>query len=160
MVKLFTNTVSLLILIEDQLLQTVDYVVQWHLYTSALIVAWSFVGAVETRNWLILALFLIDFTLLLWTVSPLGSQRWVTSPLPMSPQEIWRGIDFVVSKLTWIWQILTWSLQSLKSFHFNGLLLSRVYILWAKKVERIYLWWNSRGIQNLERNRLVLSKLT
>ena len=49
---------------------------------------------------------------------------------------------------------------NLKGFHFNGLLLTRVYILWAKKVQRIYLWWNSRGIQNLERNRLVVSKLT
>ena len=40
----------------------------------------------------------------------------------------------VVSKLTWgIWQILTWALESLKNFHFNGLLLSKVYIIWAKK---------------------------
>ena len=41
----------------------------------------------------------------------------------------WRGIQnlervrFVVSKLTWgIWQILTWRFESLKNFHFNGLL--------------------------------------
>ena len=59
-----------------------------------------------------------------------------------------------------IWQILTWALKSLKNFHFNGLLLSKLYILWAEKVQRSYLSWNWRGIQNLERNWLVISKLT
>ena len=42
-------------------------------------------------------------------------------------------------------------------FHFNRLLL---YIFWAKKVQRGYLSWNWRGIQNLERNPLVISRLT
>ena len=51
----------------------------------------------------------------------------------------------------------TWSL---KSFHFNGLLLSKVYILWGKKVQRNNLSWNWREpIQNLERNQLVASNL-
>ena len=55
-----------------------------------------------------------------------------------------------ISKLTWgIWQILTWALESLINFHFNRLLLSKVYIVWAKKVQRSYLSWNWRGIQNL-----------
>ena len=58
------------------------------------------------------------------------------------------------------WQILTRALESLKHFHFNVLLLSKLYIVWAKKVQRSYLSWNWRGIQNLERNRLVVSKLT
>ena len=67
----------------------------------------------------------------------------------------------VVSKLTWgIWQILTRALENLKNFDFNGLLLSRVYIVWAKKVQRSYLSWHWRVIQNLERNRFVISKLT
>ena len=63
--------------------------------TSALIVAWSFVGAVETRNWFILALLLINFTFLLWTVYLLGSQWWATSPQAMCPQEIsfWHGLQ-------------------------------------------------------------------
>ena len=40
----------------------------------------------------------------------------------------------VISKLTWgIWWILTQALKSLKNFHFNVLLLSKVYIVWAKK---------------------------
>ena len=159
MVKLFTNTVSLLILIEDQLLQTVDYVVQWHLYTSALIVAWSFVGAVETRNWLILALFFNRFYIIV--VNCLSFRITAVSNIPsthVSTRNLERNrlCRFKID----IRNLTNFDLQSLKSFHFNGLLLSRVYILWAKKVERIYLWWNSRGIQNLERNRLVLSKLT
>ena len=54
----------------------------------------------------------------------------------------------VISKLTWgIWQILTRALDSLQQFHFNGFLLSKVYIVQAKKVQRGYLSWNWRGIQ-------------
>ena len=34
---------------------------------------------------------------------------------------------------------LTWPLKSLKDFHFNGLLLSKVYIVWAKQVQSSYL---------------------
>ena len=52
------------------------------------------------------------------------------------------------------------STQSLKNFHFSRLLLSKVYIVWAKIVQRSFLSWNQRGIQNLKRNRLVVSKLT
>ena len=32
-----------------------------------------------------------------------------------------------------IWQMLTLALKSLKNFHFNGFLLSKVYLVWAKK---------------------------
>ena len=71
----------------------------------------------------------------------------------------WRGIQnlemkrLVVLKLAkGIWQILIWALKSIKTFHFNGLLLSKVYIVWGKKVQRSYLSWNWRGIQNLEMN--------
>ena len=40
----------------------------------------------------------------------------------------------VVLKLTWvIWQILTQALNSLKNLHFNRLLLTKVYNVWAKK---------------------------
>ena len=39
-----------------------------------------------------------------------------------------------ISKLTWrIWRILTRALESLKNFHFNGFLLSKVLIVWTKK---------------------------
>ena len=52
-------------------------------------------------------------------------------------------------------------LSSRKSqkFHFNDLLLSKVYIAWAKNVQRSYLSWNWKGIKNLESNRLVVSEL-
>ena len=52
----------------------------------------------------------------------------------------WRMIQnlkrnwLVSSKLTWgIWQILTRALENLKNLHFNGLLLNKVYNVWAKK---------------------------
>ena len=58
----------------------------------------------------------------------------------------------VVSKLAeGISQILTWALKSLKDFHFNGLFLSKVYIIWDEKVQRSYLSWLWREMQNLEK---------
>ena len=72
-----------------------------------------------------------------------------------------KGNWLVVSKLTWgIWQILTRALESLKNFHFNVLLLSKVYIVWAKKVQRSYLSWHWRVMQNFRGNWLAVSKLT
>ena len=49
------------------------------------------------------------------------------------------------------------ALESLKKFHLNELLFSKVYIVWAKKVRRISLKW--RRIKNSERNQLIVSKL-
>ena len=79
----------------------------------------------------------------------------------------WRAIQnlernrLVVLKLTErIWQILTWALKSFTNFNFNGLPLTKLFIVQAKKVRRIYLSWNWRGIQNLEWKQLVVSKLT
>ena len=67
----------------------------------------------------------------------------------------------VISKLTWsISQILTQALASLKNFHFNGLLLSKVYIVWAKKVQGGYLLWHWIVMQNLKKNWLVVQKMT
>ena len=53
---------------------------------------------------------------------------------------------------------------SFQSWHeeidkFNVLPSRKVYIVCAKKVQRSYLWWKWIGIQNLERNHLVVSKL-
>ena len=47
-----------------------------------------------------------------------------------------------------------------KKFPFNRLFLSKVYIVCAKRVQRSYLSWHWRVIQNLETNRLVVLKLT
>ena len=49
--------------------------------------------------------------------------------------KIWRGIDLSFQNLT-IWRISTRALKSLKNLHFNGLLLNKVYNVWAKKVQR------------------------
>ena len=40
---------------------------------------------------------------------------------------------------TTIWRIFIWILECLKNVHFNGLLLTKV---WAKNVQRRYVWWN------------------
>ena len=47
--------------------------------------------------------------------------------------KIWREIDLVPKLTSGIWQILTWALQGFTNFHFNGLLLSKVYIVQASK---------------------------
>ena len=45
-----------------------------------------------------------------------------------------KGNWLVSSKLTWeIWRILTRALENLKNFHFNWILLNKVYNVWAKK---------------------------
>ena len=67
----------------------------------------------------------------------------------------------VSSKLTWgIWQILTRALENLKNFHFNRLFLINVCNVWAKEVQRSYIWWHWRLMQNLKENWFVLSKMT
>ena len=73
--------------------------------------------------------------------------------------KICRGID--LSFQNWqIWQILTQALKSVKNFHFNGLLLSKLYIVWARKAQKSYLLWHWRVMKNLKRNWLVVSKVT
>ena len=67
----------------------------------------------------------------------------------------------VVSKLTLgIWQIFSWALESLKNFPFTGFHLSKVYIVWAKKVQRNDLSWHWRVMQNLKKNWLVVWEMT
>ena len=73
----------------------------------------------------------------------------------------WKKNWLVLSKLTWwIWQILTRALENLKNLHLNGLFLIKVYNIWAKEVQRSYIWWHWRLIQNLKENWFVLSKMT
>ena len=55
---------------------------------------------------------------------------------------------------------MTPALKNLNNFHFNGLLLTKVYNVWAKKLQWSYVWWHSRLILNLKENRLVLRKIT
>ena len=66
----------------------------------------------------------------------------------------------IVLKLTWkFWQILTRAPKNLKRLHCNGLLMSKVYNDWAKKVQKSYVWWHWRVMQNLKENWLVLLKM-
>ena len=79
----------------------------------------------------------------------------------------WRMIQklkrnwLVVLKLTWgTSQILTRALESLKNLCFNWLLVTKVYNVWATKVQRSYLSWHWRVMQNLKKNWLVVWKMT
>ena len=78
----------------------------------------------------------------------------------------WRMIQklkrnwLVVLKLTWgTSQILTRALESLKNLCFNWLLVTKVYNVWATKVQRSYLSWHWRVMQILKKNWLVVSKM-
>ena len=71
-----------------------------------------------------------------------------------------RGIDLSVQSWWGIWRVLTWALKNLKYLHFNGLLLTKAYNVWAKKVQRSYVWWYWTLMQNLKENWFVLSKMT
>ena len=67
----------------------------------------------------------------------------------------------VVLKLTsGIWRIFTRVLQSLKHLHFNGILLTKVYNIWANKVQWSYISWHYKVMQNLKKNWLVVWKMT
>ena len=57
-------------------------------------------------------------------------------------------------------QILTWALESLKSFCFNWLLVTKVYIAWVTKVQRSYLSWHWRVMPILKKKWLVVWKKT
>ena len=50
--------------------------------------------------------------------------------------------------------------KSLNNSHFNGLLLTKVYNVWVKKVQSSYLSWHWRVMQNLKKNWLVAWKKT
>ena len=67
----------------------------------------------------------------------------------------------VVLKLTWTSQILTWTLEkSKKGFCFNWLLVTKVYIVWAIKVQRSYLFWHWGVMQTLKKDWPVVWKKT
>ena len=62
-----------------------------------------------------------------------------------------------VLKLTWgTSQILTRARESLKRLCFNWLLVTKVYIVWATKLQSSYLSWHWRVIQILKKNWLVV----
>ena len=71
--------------------------------------------------------------------------------------KIWRGIDLLFQN--WCKQFgkfWPWAPKSPKNIHFNVLLLSKVYSAWTKKVERSYLSWHWRVMQNLKKTTCCL----
>ena len=52
------------------------------------------------------------------------------------------------------------SLENLKNLYFNRLPLTKVYIFWAKIVQRSYVWWYLILMQNLKENWLVVWRIT
>ena len=49
----------------------------------------------------------------------------------------------VSSKLTCeSWRIFTWALKNVNFLQYNGLLLTKVCNVWAKNVQRRYVWWH------------------
>ena len=50
--------------------------------------------------------------------------------------------------------------KSKKRMHFDWSLLCKVCNVWLKKVQRIYISWNWKVMQNLKRNRLVVWRMT
>ena len=74
--------------------------------------------------------------------------------------KIWRGIDFSVQNWHEEFKSQISVLKNLKNLHFNGLLLNKVYNIWAKKVQRSYVRWHWILMQNLKKHWLVVSKMT
>ena len=68
--------------------------------------------------------------------------------------------QFVVSKMTRICWILIRALKSLKKLHFYWSYSCKVYNVWPKKVQRGYLLWHWRVMQNLKKSWLVVWKMT
>ena len=73
----------------------------------------------------------------------------------------------MIKSLKWNWLLvskLTWgidmgrALKSLKDFHSNELILSKLCIVWAKNVQRSYLSWHWRVMQNLKKANLWFEK--
>ena len=59
---------------------------------------------------------------------------------------------FFVSKMIRIWRNLTWAHASLQKLHFYLLLLCKVFNVWPKTVQRSYLSWHWKVMQNLKKN--------
>ena len=75
--------------------------------------------------------------------------------------KIWRGID--LSFQNWHGEFDKFWLEHLevsKMFTLMCSFLAEYNVVWARKVQRSYLSWHWRVIQNLEKNRHVVSKLT
>ena len=80
-------------------------------------------------------------------------------PLPFFVLVCFRAL-FEWPQMTRIWLNLTWALETLQNLHFHLFLLCIVFNVWPKKVQRSYLLWHWRVMQNLKKNWLVVWKMT
>ena len=67
------------------------------------------------------------------------------------------NVLFEWPQMTRIWLNLTWALETLQNLHFHLFLLCIVFNVWTKKVQRSYLLWHWRVVQNLKKNWFVVN---
>ena len=65
---------------------------------------------------------------------------------------------FFVSKMTRIWWILIRALKRLKNLHFDWSLLCKVYNVWPEQVQKSYISWRWRVMQNFKKTDLWFGK--
>ena len=73
--------------------------------------------------------------------------------------KIWRKTDFLFQKFWEFGEFWTKHSKVSKICTLNGLLLTNAYNVWAKEVQRSYLSWHRRVMQNLKKNWLVVWKM-
>ena len=76
--------------------------------------------------------------------------------------KIWKNPDLVVLKLAWVnqWTFIRENTQKSTNLYFDGLFLSDVYNVSARKFQRNYVLWHWKMMQNLKENWLVAWKMT
>ena len=103
---------------------------------------------------------LLTFRLLLLKVYKTSAKKYggVMSHDSIEWCKNWRKTNFMFQK----WQefCVDPSTQKSKKLHFDWSLLCKVYNVWPKKVQRSFLWWHRRVVQNLKKNWLVVRKMT
>ena len=70
-----------------------------------------------------------------------NTQEWCT---------IWRGTDLCFEK----WHEELYEFWKYQNLHFSGLFLTKVYNVWAKKVQKSYVWLYWRSMQTLKESDL------
>ena len=70
-----------------------------------------------------------------------NTQEWCT---------IWRGTDFCFEK----WHEELYEFWKYQNLRFSGLFLTKVYNVWAKKVQKSYVWLYWRSMQTLKESDL------
>ena len=94
-----------------------------------------------------------------YKVSAKKSMEEICLMIPRVVQNLKKNL-FFVSKMTRIWWMLIWALRSLKHFHFDWFSLCKICNVWLKKVQRGYILWHWKVMQNLKQNWLVVWKMT